>query len=153
LVPRVTIWSIVEEHHLLFAMGFIILWSFGIAVLVKHSLCETGFWPVSLVVVQGIGPVTLFAVSLPFALLKGAETAVTLYEAARARRAERERRAREEEREAFEEALRAFIESKGEYLTPKDMIEFLNQLQEETTGASRGAATGTRGQPSSSSAT
>ena len=138
LGSRVTIWSIVEEHHLLFAVGFCILWAFGIAVLIKDSLSNSGFWPVSLAVIQGIGPVTLFAVSLPFALLKGAETAVTLYEAARARRAARERRAREEGREALREALREFIESKGENLRPEEMIDFLNQDLEEAMGTSPG---------------
>ena len=58
---------------------------------------------------------------------------VTLYEAARIRRAEEARRAKEEEREA----LRQFIESKGEYLKREEMIDFLDQQQEEA-GATSG---------------
>lgn len=128
---RISIWSIVERHHLLFAVGFVVFWVFGTVVLVKHSLCEVGFWSVALGVIQGLGTVTLSAISLPFAILKGVETVMTLYEAARARRererAERERQAREEERAAIKE----YIESQGEYLSPQKAIEFLNQREAE----------------------
>ena len=136
-VSRVTIWSIVQKHHLLFAGASSILWLFGIVVLVKDSLSHTGFWPVSLALIQGMGPVTVFAVCLPFALLKGVETVVTLYEAARIRRAEEARRAREEEREAINKALRAFIESKGEHIKGEEVLAFLDQQQEEA-GATSG---------------
>ena len=135
---RVSIWSIVERHHLLFAIGFVGVWFFGITVLIKHGLCKSGFWPASLVLVEGIGPVTLSAISLPFALLKGAEIVTTLYEAARARRErdreERERRAREEEHKALQE----YIRGRGDNITEKELIEFLNRRETEVNGATSG---------------